>query len=205
MISTAAKSLNYSYIEIDYLNLDVDEPNESNVFDTNFDNGGGFGIDASCKFNGNFFVYGSYSETEADFNFRDHTNAFVPGYTYVLFFNLGVGYILSMSERSDIVLRAGYADIKFNDFDSGTTNDPDVNDFRDDPSDGYTLDAKLRSQLTDNIETSIGLRYLDIEDIGGISLIANVMYEFNQNCGLNVNLDAGDELMVWRLGVRYSF
>lgn len=205
MISTAAEGLNYTFIELEYLNLDVDEPNESNVLDTDFDNGGGLGIDLSYGFTNRFFLYAAYSKTEADFSFIDNSNTFVPGRTDLLLFNLGLGYAFPMSDRTDFVLSGGYADIDYNDFDFGATNDTDANDLRDDPSDGYTLDAKIRSQFTDNIETSIGLRYVDIEDIDGLSLIANIMYEFNPNWGLDLNLDAGDELMVWGIGVRYSF
>src|SRR5690606_256453 len=64
----AAEGLSYGYLEIDYVNLDVDEPGDD-VFDRDFDNGGGWGIQASVPLTDTFFIFGGYSDTEADFSF----------------------------------------------------------------------------------------------------------------------------------------
>ena len=37
----AGDDLSYGYIEADYINLDIDQPGEDDVFDGDFDNGGG--------------------------------------------------------------------------------------------------------------------------------------------------------------------
>lgn len=200
--------LSYGYIELDYINLDVDQPGESNnpfSSDFDFDNGDGWGISASVPINEQFFLFGDYTETKSDFGFRDNLGAFIPGDTDVIRLNLGVGFAMEMSERTDMVFSGAYSDIDFDRFRLGASGDSSVNDLQDDPSDGFFIDAKLRSQLTPVIEGSIGARYTEIENIDGLSLIGNLMWEFSPNWGLNVSLDAGDDLMTWGMGVRYTY
>lgn len=203
--ANAADGLNYGFVEADYINLDVDQPNENSVLREDFDNGGGWGVNLSLPLSEMLFLYGAYSDTESDFTFRDNTNAIVPGDTRILKFNLGLGLALAMSDSSDLVFTGGYSDIDYDDFRFGATSDADVNDLRDDPSDGYTVDAYLRSQLTSRMETLVGARYTDIESIDGFSFIGSVLFELTPNWGLSVNVDAGDALVTWGAGLRYSF
>lgn len=202
----AAEGLSYSFAELDYRNFDVDQEGEGIIRD-DFDNGGGWGIDASWALTDMFFVYGKYSDTESDFTFVDNTDAVLPGEVDMLRFDLGVGAVLPMSTMTDIVVSGGYADLDFEDFTFGGTGTDDFNagDLDDDASDGYVLDAALRSQLTDQIEGSLGARYTDLGGFDGFSVIGNVMYEFTPNWGVNLSMDAGDEITTWGLGVRYSY
>lgn len=198
--------LSYGYIELDYINLDVDQPGEDgDPFDNDFDNGGGWGISASVPITEAFFLYGDYTETESDFGFRDNLNVFVPGNVDIIKMNLGLGFVMPMSERTDMVFSGGYTDLDYDRFRLGASGDPSTNDLRADSSDGFTIDARLRSQLSTMLEGSIGARYTDIQDIDGLSLISNLMWEFSPNWGLNLSLDAGDDLMTWGMGVRYSY
>lgn len=201
----AAENVSYGFIEGGYINLDVDQPNEDSLFREDFDNGGGWGANFSFPMSEAVFLYGSYSNTESDFTFIDNTGAIVPGNTDLLKFNLGLGLAMPMSNTSDFVISGGYSDIDYDDFNFGATEDTDANDLRDDPSDGWTADAYLRSQITANIEGSVGARYTDIQGIDGFSLIGGLLFEMNQNWGLNISVDAGDELVTWGAGIRYSF
>lgn len=197
--------LSYTYVELDYINLDVDQPGEDEILRDDFDNGGGYGLSGSFALNENFFIYGDYSETEADFGFVDNSGAVIPGDTDVVVFKLGAGFIMPMNDSTDLVFSGGYSDIDFDSFNLGASGEDDLGDLDDDPSDGYTVDVKLRSQLSQALEGSIGARYTDIESVDGFSVIGNLMYEVSQNWGVNLSLDAGDELMVWGVGARYSF
>lgn len=198
-------NLSYGYLEVDYINFDVDQPNEGSIFSEDFDNGGGYGVSLSVPLGETFFVYADYSDTESDFTFVDNTSTVVPGNTDLLRLNLGLGFIMPMSDTTDLVMSGGYADIDYGSFRVGATSDNSLDDLDDDPSDGYTVDVKLRSQLSQSIEGSIGARYTDIQDADGFSLLASVMYEFSPNWGLNLSLDAGDELISYGAGIRYSF
>src|SRR5690554_2717283 len=57
--ATAAEGLSYGFIEIDYINLDIDEPEE--MLDRDFDNGGGWGIHGSLPLGESFYAFASYS------------------------------------------------------------------------------------------------------------------------------------------------
>lgn len=202
----ASDELSYGYVELDYINFDVDQPNEDNIFSGDFDNGGGYGVSLSIPLGEAFFAYADYSDTEADFTFIDNNDVLIPGDTEMKRFNLGLGFIAPMSDRTHLVFSGGYSDIDYGSFSFGASADDDsFDDLNEDPSDGYTVDVKLRSQLSQMIEGSIGARYTDIEDADGLSVIGNLMFEFSPNWGLNLSLDAGDELMTYGAGVRYSF
>ena len=205
MAAENSDNLNYRYVEVDYINFDIDQPHEDSLFRDDFDNGGGYGISLSVPVSEAVFVYASYSDTESDFNFVDNTGAWVPGSTDLLRLDVGLGLILPMSDVADVVLSGGYADIDYDDFRLGATSSAALNDLTDDPSDGYVVEAKLRSQLSRSVEGSIGARYTDIGNADGFSLVANLMYEFTPNWGLNLSIDAGDELVTYGAGIRYSF
>jgi outer membrane receptor protein involved in Fe transport len=159
-----------------------------------------------------FFLFGDYTDTESDFTFSS-AGVFFPSDTDIKRLNLGVGFHMPMNDTSDLVFSGAYSDVDYGSFNfGGRSNDLDIDDLdralrdlNDDPSDGYFVDAKLRSQFAPAWEGSLGLRYTDIEDADGFSVIGNVMYEFSPNWGLNLSIDAGDELMVWGAGVRYMF
>jgi hypothetical protein len=198
--------LSYGYIEADYINLDVDQPGEGNAFDGDWDNGDGFGVSASFPIGEKFFLFGDYSETDSDFSFIDNTNRFIPGNVDIKRLNLGAGIAMPMSERSDLVISGGYADIDFGSFGFGANPDNDsIDDLNEDPSDGFIADVRLRSQWTQAIEGSIGARYTDLEATDGISLVGNVLFELSPNWGINLQVDAGDELITYGAGVRMTF
>ena len=58
----AGDDLSYGYLEVDYINLDIDQPGEDNAFDGDFDNGGGYGISASLPLEKTGFVSSRYQE-----------------------------------------------------------------------------------------------------------------------------------------------
>ncbi len=210
----ANDELSYGYVEADYINLDIDQPGEDlNIFKSDFDNGGGYGLSASVPVGDAFFVFGDYTDTESDFNFQDNAGVVFPSNTDIKRFNLGVGFHMPMNDTSDIVVSGAYSDLDYGDFSlGGSDNDFDpedldesFDDLNEDPSDGYFVDAKIRSQFAPAWEGSVGLRYTDIEDADGFSVIGNVMYEFSPNWGLNLMIDAGDDLTTWGAGVRFMF
>jgi hypothetical protein len=214
LAADANDELSYGYVEADYINLDIDQEDENlNIFKNDFDNGGGYGVSASFPINDAFFIFGDYSDTEADFTFSDDTGTIVPSDTDIKRFSVGAGFVMPMNDTSDIVLSGAYSDLDYGDFDLGAAEDDfDIEDLDDafddlneDPSDGYFLDARLRSQFAPAWEGSVGLRYTDIEDADGFSVVGNVMYEFGPNWGANLYIDAGDELITWGAGVRFIF
>lgn len=198
--------LSYGYVEVDYLNLDIDQPGEGNVFEGDWDNGDGFGVSASFPLGERFFIFGDYSSTDSDFNFIDNTNRFIPANVDVKRVNLGAGAAFPMSDRSDLVVSGAYSDIDFGSFGFGATPDNNsIDDLNEDPSDGFIADVRIRSQWTQAMEGSIGARYTDLEATDGLSLVGNVLFELSPTWGINLQVDAGDELITYGAGVRMTF
>lgn len=201
----AGDNLSYGYLEVDYINLDIDTPGEGNLFEGDFDNGGGYGISASLPIGEQFFVFGDWTETESDFGFVDNVGMFIPGDVDIKRLNLGAGLAMPLTSGADIVLRGAYTDIDYNSFNFGATSSNAFRDLDDDPSDGWMADIAWRAQWTQAIEGSVGVRYTDIESVDNVSVIGNVLFELSPNWGINLQVDAGDELVTWGAGVRMTF
>ncbi len=211
--------LSYTWVELDYLNLDIDGVGDDGDFEDDFNNGDGVAIRGSYAMpfiTPGLFVQGSYSITDAEASFQgtdeNDTAVTITENEDVKRLDLQVGYALPLQLQSlpdtHLVTRVGYVDVDYGDFDFGRGGDDDQGSFRnldEDNSDGFTLDASLRSQLLPKLEGSLGVRYTDIEDADGASVIGNVMYEITPNWGLNAEVDAGDELGTYLFGGRYSF
>jgi hypothetical protein len=201
----AGRDLSYGYLEVDYINLDIDQPGEGNLFEGDFDNGGGYGISASLPITEQFFVFGDWTETESDFGFVDNVGLYIPGDVDIKRLNLGAGFAMPLSTGADIVVRGAYVDIDYNSFNFGATSSNSFRDLDDDPSDGWMADVAWRAQWSQSIEGSLGVRYTDIESVDNVSFIGNVLFELSPNWGINLQIDAGDDLITYGAGVRMTF
>ena len=206
--------LSYNWVEVDYLNLDIDGIDDNEDALEDFNDGAGFAVRGSYALpfvTPGLFIEGSYSSTDAEADYNDANNAAVTREEKIKRLDAKVGYAVPLQLQSlpdtHWVSKVGYVDVDYGDFDFGAGGTQDSNSFQkldEDKSDGFTIDTSFRSQLTPNLEGSVGLRYTDIEAADGISLIGNVMYEITPNWGLNAEIDAGDELGTYLFGVRYS-
>lgn len=201
----AAEDLSYSFLEIDYINLNIDEVGDSGSVLDDLDNGGGWGARGSFAIAPNWFVFGQYSVTDADADFIDDENLFFSANTDINRLDFGAGFHNPVNTKTDVVLRVAYTDIDTDGFNFGGSDDSSLNDLDEDSSDGFFIDASLRSQLMDSVEGSFGVRYTDLQDIDNISIIGNLMYEFSPAVGLNLGLEAGDNISHFLIGLRYSF
>lgn len=204
--------LSYTWLQLDYANLDVDDyGDEGNLLD-DFDNGAGWAVSGSLEFTPNWFGFLSYSETDADASFIDDQNVYWSSDSDMKKLDAGVGFHTPLNDATDIVARAAYRDLDQGSFNFGA-NDDDVidrpgdafDDLNEDDSDGFFIDAALRSQLAQQLEGSLGVRYTDVAEVDGVSLIGNLLYEFTPQLGLNLGVDAGDDLAIWTAGVRFTF
>jgi hypothetical protein len=201
----AAEDLSYSYLELDYINLNIDEVGNSGSVLDDLDNGGGWGLRGSLEIAPNWFAFGQYSVTDADASFIDDQNLFFRANTDINRLDLGAGFHNPVSAKTDLVLRLAYTDIDTDGFNFGGTGNISFGDLNEDSSDGFFIDAALRSQLREHIEGSVGLRYTDLQQIDNISIIGNLMYEFSPSMGLNLGLEAGDKISHLLIGLRFNF
>lgn len=206
----AAEGLSYSYLEVDYIIQDIDAFEDDDLFDNfvdDFDDGDGFGIRGSFAFSPNWFVFGEYTETDADFTFVNDQGLLIPSDQDVERLSVGFGLVFPMAETVDLVGRAAYTDVDFGDFDLGgnSGDDFEFSDLDEDNSDGFFIDARLRAQLLEWLEGSAGARYTDIDSGDDFAFVGNLLFEFTQNWGVNLEVEVADEVSTYALGARYSF
>lgn len=215
--AVAAQDISYRYIEAEYIVQDVDLYEDDDAFDNiieDVDDGDGFKIGASFSFANNLFVFGNYAQTKADFTFIDDTGALIPENTDVKTLQLGLGYFAPINMNMDFVVRAAYMDVDYDEFATGATDqditDPDTtfgdvwDDLNEDSSDGYFVDAGVRAQVIDWLELGGGIRYTDLDMGDDFSVFGNALFEINQNFGINLTANIGDNLSSYGLGLRYS-
>lgn len=208
-VAQAADGLSYTWFEADYINLDIDDFNDDDSLIEDFDDGNGWGLSASFAFTPMFFAFAGYSETDSDVSYSSNGTDFFSSSQDVARLDLGLGMNIPLDiallQQPDLVLRAAYVDIDVGNLDIGGSSDPDIDDLNDDGSDGWYTDAALRSQVTPWLEARAGLRYTDLEDSEEFSVIASLLFEINQNWGVNLAIDAGDDIGTYVVGLRYSF
>jgi hypothetical protein len=200
-----AEDLSYTYLELDYINLDIDEVGDSGSILDDIDNGGGWGFRGSVEIAPNWFVFGNYSVTDADVSFLDDQNLFFRSNSDINRLDLGAGFHNPVNTNTDLVLRVAYTDIDSGGFNFGGSSSTSFGDLNEDSSDGYFIDAALRSQLIENVEGSFGVRYTDLQQFDNFSVIGNLMYEFSPTMGVNLGLEAGDNISHILIGLRLSF
>jgi hypothetical protein len=205
----AAADLSYTFFEVDYINLDIDDFNDDDGLVEDFDDGNGWGLRGSFAFTPMFFGFAGYAETDSDVNFTSDGTTFFSSSQDVATLDVGLGLNkqlnIDLLNQPDLVVRAAYVDVDVGNLDVGGSSDPAIDDLNDDGSDGWYTDASLRSQVLTQLEASAGLRYTDIEDSSEVSFIGNALFEINPNWGINLAVDAGDDIRTYALGLRYSF
>ena len=205
-VAGATQGLSYTYVELDgvWRNLEPFEDGPSNIVD-DWDEGRGWAVRGSYGFASNWFVFGEYTQTDADAVLSAGTQLFPVGEDTKQISG-GLGYNRALELRdTDFVARLAYTDFDFGDFEFGPGGpDDDLFDFLDDDTSGYFVDVGLRSQLRPKLEGGIGVRHLDIGEFDNSSLVGNLLYEFHENWGVNFEADLGTEYSTFMLGIRFS-
>ncbi len=208
-LAMAAGDLSYSSLEVDYINLSIDPFDDAGTVLEDFDDGNGWGGRASFAFSENMFAFGSYSVIDSEATFVDDGDVLFVSDRDIKRFDIGAGFNMPMFEtasaQTDFVIRAAYSDVDFGDFDFGGTDGGGLDDLNEDSSDGFYVDALLRSQLASWLELSGGVRYNDLEADDSFSFIGNALFEMTPNWGINLEVNAGEDNSLVMLGVRFSF
>lgn len=200
------EGLSYTYLEAAGVWRNIDPFEDADAFIENWDDGRGWSLRGSFAFTENFFIFGDYTQTDADVTLIGDETTLFPTDEDTIQLSAGFGYnqALRNIRNTDFVARAAYTDFDFGDFDLGPGGpDDDLTDFFDDESSGWFVDVGLRSQMQPKLEGGIGVRYLDIGDFDNASLFGNLLYEFHPNWGLNFQADLGTEYSTVGIGVRW--
>ncbi len=199
-------TLNYTWAEIDYVRLDIEQVGGRASFMRDLDEGNGFGIRGSYELAPRWFVFANYAETESDLRLETQQGLFLDAETDVRRIDVGVGhYMPVLNDSSHAVFRAAYTDFERDRFRFGTVGGFVSPNLADDTSNGYFLDASIRSQLDQRFEGSLGVRYTDIDHTDDVGLIGNLIFEMSPELSAVFELEAASDLSQWLVGLRYNF
>lgn len=205
----STEDLSYTYFELDYANLSIDGVDDNEDIIEDFDDGNGWAVQGSFAFTPMFFGFAGYSDTDSDASFSSDGTTFFSSSVDVQRLDIGLGFnkelAIDFLNQPDLVARIAYTDIDLDGFDFGGSSDESLSDLDEDSSDGWFTDVALRSQLVPWLEAGAGVRYTDVQDADEFSFIGNLLFELNPSWGINLGVDAGDDISTWVLGVRYSF
>ena len=176
--AATAGELSYNYVELGYANVDVDVEGTDIDFD-------GFQLRGSAAVAENIYLFGGYGsvtndEFGADIDFDE--------------LQLGVGFRHALSPRADFIGELGYI-----------AQEVSTQGFSED-SNGARLSGGFRGLLADNFEGLVKASYTDGGEFDGdFSFTAGAQFKFTQTWGVVGELEAGDDVTKYLVGVRASF
>ena len=185
---TYASELNYTYVEVGYLDTEVDDSG----IDIDID---GFGISGSVAIGDTFFVTAAYVDQDGDGSDRFLSDFDAEGEQ----FSVGLGAHWALSDSIDIVGTVSYIDVEAEidvpGFGSVSADD-----------DGFGLGIGLRGKAGDAIELEGGLQYVDLDDSGDdTAIFLEGRYYFSDNFAAGVGVSFSDDETSWEIGARYEF
>jgi len=173
-----ASDLSYNFVEIGYVDAELDDGVPGFSFD-----GDGFGIGGSFEVGENWFVAANYSTLGFDFGIDLDQ------------FSVGGGYYFGMSERTDLVATLSYLSAEIS-----------ASGFGSDNADGYGVSIGVRSMLTDNVELNGSIGYSDLGDgADGTAFSAGALYSFTDNFALGFDIGIDEDVTLYGLGGRFYF
>jgi hypothetical protein len=208
----STRDLDYTYLQLNAVNRDIDALDSDRGLVKKLNDGNGWSLNGSFAFLPKFFVFGEYSDTDSDVSYSSSNTLPLPANTDIKRLDAGVGTDRPITNRLDFVGRAAYVDIDYGDFNIGASSSAlgggGLSGLREeltsDTTDGYLADAAVRSQLTPKIEGLVGLRYTNVGSIDDTSVLGSLLFELSRNWGLDVGVDAGSDVSLYRLGVRFQ-
>ena len=181
-IAASAGELSYSYVEAGYANLELDT---EDTLGEKVD-GDGFQLRGSAALGPSFYLFGGYGTvTNDDFGVDiDLTET-----------QAGFGWHHGLSERADFIAELGYYGMEVEADGIGSMD-----------ATGGRVSGGFRGLFTDNFEGSIKASYTDGGDFeGDFSVALGAQVKFNPTWGLVGEIEAGDDVTKYMVGVRASF
>lgn len=173
-----AGDLSYNYVDLSYRFFELDDDDFSGI-DVD---GDGPAISGSVEVADNWFITAGYTTVDFDFNV-DYDQ-----------FGIGAGYHADMSENADVFVTLSYVSAEVS------------TDFGSVDEDGYGITVGLRGMVSDKVELSGALGYVDLGDAGDdTTLGVMAVYNFTENFGMGVGAQIGDDMTGYGIGARFYF
>ncbi len=171
--SLQASEINYNSVQAAYGSIDIGGVNLD-----------GFAVDGSFKFNERAYGFAGYEKYSVN---SGHLGEF----------NVGAGFIKSVSDKTDWVSEVSYVRTMLKD--GGSFNES-----------GYRVATGLRGMVSDKVELSGKINYTDAGLFGdGFGVNLGAVFHVNENFGITAGYDYVDRDFFdydgWNVGARFSF
>lgn len=177
----AAESVRWDSASLSYQSMDLGDEGLN-----------GFGISATKLVGEDFFITGGYSSLSDDVD--------VFGAKVDLDFNtlsVGLGYRYAISNKTDLFAIASYQNLEIEASYRGNSEGESEG--------GYGLQAGIRSLVTESIELSAALNYLNIGDGSDTGFNVSAMYHFTEQFSAGVGYGKLDDTDTISLSAVYFF
>lgn len=171
-----AAELSYSFLDFEYQAVELDAGLGFDV------DGDGFAIGGSFEGGESWHVFVGYGST--NFDFGVDLNELV----------IGAGYHTPISDTVDFVGELAYVSVEV-EVPAGFTVDDD----------GIGVSIGLRGMMSDVVELSGSINYVDLGGDGETSFDANAWFNMSPAFALGINAGFGDDVTAYGVGVRWFF
>jgi hypothetical protein len=182
---SAASPLSYTYVEANYLDLEIDAGDGIDV------SGNGGGINGSIAFgDSSFYGLAGYDTVGEEFDGID---------VDVNRVTAGVGYVLKIDERFHALGEIAYVDYEL-----------DVSDLGSGSADGYRASVGLRGLMADNIEGVAKVGYTRVDESGVRILdgaVGEIGFRWHIDAAWSAGLSTefGEDITSYKLGLRLQW
>ena len=171
-----AEDLSYDYVEIRYLDTEIDAGGFCDI------DGKGFEIGGSLAIADNWHVFGGFQSLGFDFD--------VDGKS----FEIGAGYMQPIAPAADVVARVSYVD---GEIDTA---------FGDADDSGFGIALGVRQAFGPSLEGSAFVKHVNLDESGNETSLALLGEVFpSEELAIGLTLEFGDDTTTWGIGARYYF
>lgn len=177
----AAESPRWDRVSASYQSVDVDSETLT-----------GFGVSGSKLIGEDFFVTASYASSSDDID--------VFGTKVDVDFNTlsaGLGYRYAISNNSDVFGVVSYEDVELDASAQGVSDSASDN--------GYGLTAGIRSMVSDKIELTGSIQYIDIADESETAFSVSGLYNFTEQFSAGLGYTKADDVDTISVSATYFF
>lgn len=212
--AAGAQDLDFNYIELNYVNVDVDYSESltegEDIISLQTDSGSGFHIGAAWQVGDAVHLFGEYSQSSQDLAFA----ALIDGEEFagkgdfdVVRYRIGVGYAFELSHAMRAYGRVSYDRIEFDDFEVDGESLGDLDD------DGFGAELGLLWAATPAVHLQAQARYTSVGEINdgdGSGFDADLLFGlaarwyFSEQIAVQAGYEAG-EISTWNAGIRFTF
>ena len=212
--AAGAQDLDFNYVELNYVNVDVDYSEslteDGDTFSLETDSGSGFHVGGAWQVWEDLHLFGEYSRSSQDVALAaviDGEELAGEGDFDVVRYRLGIGYAFELTDAMRAYGRVSFDSIEFADFEVDGENLGDLDD------DGFGAELGLLWAATPKVHLQAQARYTSVGEINegnGSGFDADLLFgvaarwHYSERMAVQAGYEAG-EISTWNAGVRFAF